>query len=202
MRITAIFEQWYIGDGTYPPLRRHELVNVAFEMYPQRLCAGDDGATSLRHAGNAEYEFTGIVLRHYRDDETPVLLIEANGFRFYVSDCTVPFENLQQGQRVAGQGTLTLDHYLWAEFGNKYEPDPPNLFYTLRVARIIEVQIPESHISRSDTGWAAPTWLPAAEVQNSHEVENMDHREWEVGFYVVEYDDEGIGDQVISRTAT
>lgn len=202
MRITAIFEQWYIGDGTYPPLRKHQLVNVAFEMCPQSLRGADGGATILRHVGNAEYEFTGVVLRHYRDPETPVLLIEADGLRFYITDSAASFEKCQQGQWVSGQGSLTLDHYLWAEFGHKYDSEPPNLFYTLRVARITEVEIPESRIARGKTGFAAPTWIPAGEVQNSREVVSMDKREWEVGFYVVEYDDEGVGEQVVPRTAT
>jgi hypothetical protein len=80
--------------------------------------------------------------------------------------------------------------------------DPPNLFYTLRVARITEVEIPTSHINRSETGWSAPTWLPAPEVQNSCEVKSMDERKWEVGFYLVEYDDEGVSGQVVPRTAS
>jgi hypothetical protein len=202
VRITAIFEKWYIGDGTYPPFRRHQFVNVAFEMNPQRLFPGDGEVSRFQHDGNAEYAFTGIVPRHYRDDETPVLVIEADGFRFYICEGAVPPENFQQGQLVSGRGTLTLDHYLWAEFGIKYEIDPPNLFYTLRVARITEMQIPATHITRSDSGWAAPTWVPAGEVQNSHELESMDQGEWEDGFYVVEYDDEGIGKQVIPRTIT
>jgi hypothetical protein len=124
-----------------------------------------------------------------------VLLIEADGFRFYVSDRVVPFEDFQQGQRVSGQGTLTLDHYLWAEFGNEYECDPPNLSYSLRVASITEVEIPASHITRSDTGLPAPTWVSAGEVQNSREVASMDHR-----FYVVEYSDEGVGKNAISQS--
>jgi hypothetical protein len=202
VRITAIFEEWYIGDGTYPPLHKHQLVNMAFEMHPQRLCPGDGEVTRFQHVGNAEYDFTGIVLRHYRDDELPVLLIEADGFRFYISNGTVPFTNYQQDQLVSGRGMLTLDHFLWAEFGNEYESDPPNLFYTLCVARITEMQIPETHITRRESGLGAPTWVPTGEVQNIRETESMEERKWEVGFYLVEYDDEGVTGQVVPRTAT
>jgi hypothetical protein len=119
-----------------------------------------------------------------------------------VSNGATPFDHLQQGGRVSGRGALTLDHYLWAEFGYKYDRDPPNLFYTLRVARIAEMEIPTSHISRSEKGWAAPTWVSSPEVQSSREVESMDERKWEVGFFVVEYDDEGVGGQVVPRTAS
>jgi hypothetical protein len=202
LRIAAIFEQWYIGDGTYPPFRKNQLVNLAFEMYPERLTVDEGRAATLKHAGNAEYEFSGTVLRHYCEHKPHVLLIEADGFRFYVSNGATPFDHLQRGERVSGRGALTLDHYLWAEFGHKYDCDPPNLFYTLRVARITEVEIPTTHIGRSETGWAAPTWVSAREVQNSREVDSMDERKWDVGFFVVEYDDEGVGEQVVPRTAT
>jgi len=170
-------------------------------MYPKGLTADDGRATTFQHVGNAEYEFSGTVLRHYREQKPHVLLIEAGGFRFYVSSGVTPFDDIQQGKRVSGRGTLTLDHYLWAEFGHKYDCDPPNLFYTLRVARITEVEIPTTHIRRSETGWAAPTWVSAREVQNSREVESMDERKWEVGFFEVEYDDEGVEEHVVPRTA-
>lgn len=71
----------------------------------------------------------------------------------------------------------------------------PYLFYSLRVASITEVERPASQITRSDTGWPTPTWVPAGEVQNSREVASMDHR-----FYVVEYSDEGVGKNVISQS--
>jgi hypothetical protein len=202
MRLTAIFEEWYIGDGNYPPLRKQQLVNVAFEMHPQEMSAVAGDSTILHNVGNAEYEFAGLVLRHYRDAEEPILLVEADGFRFYIADSAASFENLHQGQWVSGKGTLTLDHYLWAEFCHEYDSGPPDLFYTLRVARISEVEIPASHIVRDETGHSAPTWLPAGEVQNSREVESMAELKWEVGFYLVEYDDEGVGKQVIPRTFT
>jgi hypothetical protein len=102
---------------------------------------------------------------------------------------------------ISGRGTLTLDHYLWAEFGHEYDLDPPDLFYTLRVTRITEVEIPERHIARTENGYSAPTWLPPAEIHNSREVESMAEQKWDVGFYVVEYDDRDLGKQAVSRTA-
>jgi hypothetical protein len=98
VRITAIFEQWYIGDGTYPPLRKDDLVNLAFEMYPEVLRSNGGEPTRMHHAGNALYEFTGIVLRHYCEaNQTPVLLIEVDGFRFYISDGGAQRGTLQPG---------------------------------------------------------------------------------------------------------
>lgn len=55
-------------------------------------------------------------------------------------------------------GPLLLDHYMWVEFLDRY-PDPPDLFYRVRIDRIRVPAVPERLITKSANGVAGPTSL-------------------------------------------
>ena len=156
MEIFAAFETWHLGDGNYPPLRKGQLVNLSFEIEPDVLTPADENAPQrFHHLGQAEYQFTGVVLRVYRDDSSDrIVVIEADQFRFYISSPLT--EGVGHGDAVSGRGTLALDHYIWVEFLADYS-DPPDLFYRLRVTDICRVRIPERFIVRSGRNVSLPT---------------------------------------------
>jgi hypothetical protein len=131
-RRSAVFETWHLGDGNYLPLHKGMFVNLSL----------------FRHLGEANYQFTGSVLREYKDQDDPewLIVVECSGFRFYITGSSS--QRCRAGQVVHGRGTLLLDHYLWVEFLHQY-PDPPDLFYKLRVERIWMNQIPDRYISQS-----------------------------------------------------
>jgi hypothetical protein len=92
------------------------------------------------HLGQAEYRFTGLVLRVFReaDPSDRIVVVEAHQFRFYINSPSAL--NLQRGDSVSGRGTLALDHYIWVEFLSSYYA-PPDHFYILQVTDICRYMI-------------------------------------------------------------
>jgi hypothetical protein len=163
MDLFAVFETWHLGDGNYPALKKGELANLSFEIEPDELTNAEASSSErFHHCGHAEYEFTGTVLRTYGcdTDSDRVVVIQADQFRFYISSPLTA--GLLAGSKVSGRGTLALDHYLWVEFLSQY-PDPPDLFYNLRVAEITRAKIPERFITRSGLNVSYPTRVPSEE---------------------------------------
>lgn len=201
MKLTAVFENWHIGDGNYPPLHRGQLVSLSFELEPRSLEeTSEDKPEEFSDRGDAEYRFCGRVLKVYENEGDGVItIVESAGFRFYVllHDST----RYAPATRVAGRGTLLLDHYIWVEFLDEYA-DPPNLFYNLRVSRIRKVQTPEQFITRHDKGNAMPTRLAPNDYSEAdvEELETMDGQSFSEEFYIIDFDNEGLGHEFISRT--
>jgi hypothetical protein len=109
--------------------------------------------------------------------------------------------SLKENDNVEGHGRLLLDHYLWVGFLSTY-PDPPKLFYPLRVARIRSVKIPESFISRNEKGVSGPASLSqekysTAEIQ---EVKRMADSEKDWLFYLVDFDSSDVGTTKVPLT--
>jgi len=71
---------------------------------------------------------------------------ECSGFRFYVTGGAS--HTVRTGQLVRGRGAQLLDHYLWVESLDQ-NPDPPDLFYKLRVQPIWMNKIPDHYMSRA-----------------------------------------------------
>ena len=126
MEICAVFETWHLGDGNYPPLKRGQLVYLSFEIEPDELTLAEETAPRrFHHYGQAEYAFTGSVLRVYGEDSSSrIVVVEADQFLFYMNSPLT--EGLERGDAISGRGTLALDHYIWVEFLSSYQ-DPPDL---------------------------------------------------------------------------
>jgi hypothetical protein len=83
MELYAVFETWHLGDGNYPALERGMLVNLSFEIEPDQLQRGGPLPSRFEHLGAAEYDFSGEVLRVYRDDGDPLIVIAASSSSTY-----------------------------------------------------------------------------------------------------------------------
>ncbi len=205
MKLTAIFEQWHLPDGNYPPFSVEDEVCLAFQVEVEGESlnlteASDPHVTSFEHQGFGEYSFYAKLIRIYQNPtETPLAIFEASGFRFYIEHPDLP--TLQCGRYYSGTGTLLLDYYIWTEFLGDYE-DPPDLFLQLRVTRMRCVRIPERFIHRRNDGKSMPTRISRTEVEE-HDIKDITDIDGQAGdeeFYVLEFDSAGMEDKTIPIT--
>lgn len=201
MEVFAAFETWHLGDGNYPPLGVGELVNLSFELQSDELQRPDAAALlECRHLGEARYQFVGSVLRVYGDGTNGdrIVLVEAGQFRFYIYNAKA--NEFSQGDLISGNGTLLFDHYIWVEFLSSY-PEPPNLFYTLRVNQIWRYRIPERFITRSAHGVVGcPAWVAPAEF-GPNDVAKVDLvSDEDFAYYVIQFSDQDIPSEPVART--
>jgi hypothetical protein len=213
-RLTAIFEDWLLGDGCYPPLHRDQLVNLAFMIESTDLHREHVGESTFESREDATCRLHGIVTWVDSTRSTPIVALEADGFRCYVESSKVA--GWQPGMGVAVEGTLLLDYYIWTEFVIERYPDAPDLFYPLRVTRIRRAYVPETTIVRGERSVASPTSVPLDEVaaEDLQEVETMvDEQDSEVdadessalavyrpAFFLVDFTDDGLLTRQIPRT--
>lgn len=153
MKISAIFESWYISDGNYPPLRQGEFVNLSFELNPIRVIRVSAGEPeTMVHINGAEYQLCAKVLKIY---EEPTI-VEAEGFRFHICYFPEKPKRLEEGDKIWGIEVVSLDGYLSVEFLHQYL-DAPDLFYKLRITGIYE--FPEQKQVKSVAHSEAADWL-------------------------------------------
>jgi hypothetical protein len=177
MQLTVVFEHWHLGDGNYPAFAVGQEARLSFELEVDSAELADEAAPDeLRQLRDAEYEVVGRIIRQYPG--APV--IESDWFRFYC-----PFNaaaaDLPVGSRGRLRGRLALDHFQWVEFLDRY-PDPPDLFYSVRVVRIRQVDIPERFIHRSEQTLSHPTVIGTEEYHEDdvREVEKVSDRDGEL----------------------
>lgn len=240
MELTAIFESLFIGDGTYPPLHKGQLVNLSFEITPKRITETfKDTPERFNHLGSGEYSFCGEILKTYPNADDPsgmliatsanldkmpflissiaqkltlllykvfrpklvgtIIIVKASDFSFYI--LSYESKTYTQGSKIAGIGTLLLDHYTWVECLSEYK-DPPNLFYNLQVKRIRKVQIPDKFVEHYEDGKSKPTRLEPNEYSASdvEEIETMIGQPFDEEFYIIDFDTNGVENAPIKRT--
>jgi hypothetical protein len=198
VQLTAVFESWHIGDGNYPPLHRGQLVRLSFELEPRHLrCLQGTYPPALHHLGDAEYKGRGLVLRRYDSGNDAIAVLEAGGFRFYVSES--PATAPTAGSWVEFDGTLLLDHYSWVEFLDEYA-DPPDLFYTLQVTRVRKVSIPDRFIHRHSRGKSYPARVSSSNFGTVEELETMEGQSFGEEFYIIDFDGRGLETVDIPQT--
>jgi hypothetical protein len=199
MELFTVFETWHLGDGNYPRLEKGQLVNLSFEVDLEELRLAKSGEIHrFQHLGQARYQFVGTVLRVYKDgDQTyPIVVIETGHFRFFYSQSAAAFG---AGDIIAGCGTLLFDHFIWVEFLPSY-PDPPDLFYKLRVDDIWQRRLPERFITRYERSVAFPTRV-RPEDYGPDDVTKVDIVSAEDFVdYVIQFTDENIPDETVART--
>jgi hypothetical protein len=201
MELFAVFETWHLGDGNYPPLAKGQVVNLSFEIEPDELELVESAARpEFHHLGEARYRFTGSVLRIYgeKNSGARIVVVETERFRFYMHSSKAAA--FSRGDVISGGGTLLFDHYLWVEFLSRY-PDPPDLFYPLRVADIWRYTLPERFISRSEKGGVAwPTRVESEECgpNDVAEVDAVSNEDFV--HYVLQFSDRDIPAEPVART--
>lgn len=166
MRVMAVFEEWLLGDGVYPLLERGQVINVAFSMDSDTLTEADGAAVDhFTHRGGALCDFCGRVIWTKNEGDVPVMAIEASGFRFYCAS-----DQFTPQTRLVGSGLLCIDYGFWSERIASL-PDAPNLFCPMKIARIQQVTIPESFITRLDNGASHPAALSPCDYSVADVVE-------------------------------
>ena len=189
MKLTAVFEHWHLGDGNYPAFAVGDEVRLSFEVSIHDLDPlPPDAAEEVAQIQDAEYAIAARVIRRYAESdgrEFPVF--EAVWFRFYCP--SAPANGLPVGARVRVRATLALDHYLWVEFLERY-PDPPDLFYNLRVTRIRQVRIPARFIARTEKSLSHPTSVAPADYgrEDVIEVRRVAERDDGPAFSLVDFE--------------
>ncbi|HAK93849.1 MAG TPA: hypothetical protein DCM87_02265 [Planctomycetes bacterium] len=190
MRLTVVYEHWHLGDGNYPAFTLGDEVRLSFELdVTAAETVSDDTPLLFRQDRDAHYDATARVIRRYGDgisDTFPVF--DAGDFRFYSpSWCTA---GLPVGAVVRLQGRLALDHYLWVEFLDRY-PDPPELFYNLRVVRIRTIVIPDRFIHRGARSLRYPTALSPTQYGDAawRDAQRVEEHESGPSFSLVDFEE-------------
>lgn len=200
MNLTAIFESWHIDDGNYPPLTEGQFVNLTFELEPREVEEVSSVIPeSFEHLGKGEYRFCGTVLNVYGNGDDAITIITTGDFRFYImSDESSRYV---QGRRYCGEGTLLLDHFSWVEYLSERE-NPPDLFYKLKVKRILKVNMPEKFVARHETGKSFPTRLIPEDYSASdvEEINTMHGQPFDEEFYIIDFDDSELEGRDVPRT--
>jgi hypothetical protein len=162
MQLTVVFEHWHLGDGNYPAFAAGDEARLSFELDVTAVNIADEATgDEVRQVRDAEYEIVGCVIRQYQDGiSSPFPIVEAGWLRFYCPSSVAA--NLAVGSRVKLRGHLALDHYLWVEFLDRY-PDPPDLFYAVRVTRVRQVRIPSRFVTSSSKSMSHPTVVAPGE---------------------------------------
>jgi hypothetical protein len=139
MNIVALFPQWYISDGCYPPLSTGQLVRLSLEVDPKgAIKKVSSQRTEFRQVVEAEYSFTAPILRKYPFHSETLLVLDGGPFRFYMrlgTSFQFELDQIVPGDFISGDGLLAVDHFSWVEFHHKFE-DPPDLFYSFQIQRI------------------------------------------------------------------
>jgi len=149
-----------LGDGNYPALHKGQLVNLSFEFQPDSLRRSSSPKPGkFEQVKDAGYQFVGTILRVYDDPPRgKLIVIQAGDFRFYIDSFPRETPPFREGDGCEGYGRLLFDYYIWVEFLSEY-PNPPDLFFPLRVARIRSVEIPDEFISRTENAASGPASL-------------------------------------------
>ena len=184
--ICVTFEEWYIGDGTYPPLRKGQNVNLAFYIQPYEKSYTTNSNYLLRPLKNSDYEFGGKIIRDFQDSDNHIIVVDTKNYRLYIEIAETEITNLE-GQFVFGKGQLLIDYYIWAEHFSNYE-NAPDLFYNFNVDKIRKVKIPEKFIHRLDNGFSAPTSLATNEYNenDTEEIEDMKQKKSDTSFFLLD----------------
>lgn len=173
--LCVTFEEWYLGDGTYPPLHRGQKVNLSFYVSTKDLKASDNQITHFRQLNNSDYSFCGQVIRNYQDNDDQLIIIDTSTIKFYIEVPKKTFISTV-GQFVCGTGQLLIDYYMWVENLKDYE-NPPELFYNFTIDKIRKVSIPEKFISRNGEAMSYPTSLSPSDYDSNDVVEIEDMRD-------------------------
>lgn len=187
IKICATFEEWYLGDGTYPPLTVGQKVNLSFYVNPTELKSTNRTDFEFHQNQYSDYRYCGRVIRTYKSEEnSDINLIDCGQFRFYIEG-NPKIQKLKEGQFIEGQGTLLLDYYMWVENLADYK-DAPNIFYNFQVDRIIKVKIPEKFISRNGNSMSYPSSLQPTDYSNNDifEINDMRDDDGHTSFYLLD----------------
>lgn len=184
--ICVTFEEWYIGDGTYPPLTKGQNVNLTFYIQPYAKTFTTNSNYLLKQLKNSDYEFSGEIIHDFKDSDNRLIVVDTKKLLFYIEIPDTETKSLK-GQFVFGKGQLLIDYYIWAEYFCNYE-NAPDLFYNFNVDKIRKVKILEKFIHRHDSGFSAPTSLATNDYNenDTEEIEDMNDKKSDTSFFLLD----------------
>lgn len=142
--LCAIFEEWYIGDGTYPLLKKGQKVNLSFYAELQEMYIHLTKDKYLRQQKDMTYDFCGeVVYRHPMDDYGQTIIVVDTGRMMFYIECYDEDDMYTPGTYVAGRGNLLVDYYIWVENLDEYPNNPPDIFYNFEIDGIRKVTVSE-----------------------------------------------------------
>lgn len=184
--LCVIFEEWHLGDGTYPPLHRGEKVNLSFYIPTNDFKIADKQESYFIQIKDSDYSFCGQVIRNYKENDRQLIIVDTGTFKFYME---IPGKKLSLtvGQFICGSGPLLIDYYAWVENLRNYK-NRPDLFYNFKVDKIRKVQIPEKFIYRNDKAMSYPSSLSSKDYSENDmlEIEDMDRDNGNTSFYLLD----------------
>lgn len=183
--LCVTFEEWYLGDGTYPPLHRGEKVNLSFYIPTNDYRVAETQESYFTQVKDSVYSFGGQVIRNYKESDGQLIIVDTGTLKFYME---IPGNKLSLTVRqfICGTGPLLIDYYAWVENLRNYE-NPPDLFYNFTVDNIRKVQIPEKFIHRHDKSVAHPSSLNPTDYSENDviEIEDMRTDDGSTSFYLL-----------------
>lgn len=184
--ICATFEEWYICDGTYPPLKKGQKVNLAFYIQPNEKTITTEAEYYIRQVKNSDYEFCGKVIRDYQDTNNHLIVVDTKQVIFYI-ELEDNNEKALEGLSIKGQGRLLIDYYIWAEYFCNYQ-NAPDLFYNFKIAKIRKVKIPDKFIYRNEKAFLIPTSLSTNDYDDddTEEIEDMNINLSDTSFFLLD----------------
>jgi hypothetical protein len=183
--ICATFEEWYLGDGNYPPLHKGQKVNLSFYIAPAEKTLHSDEQYLFEQIKYSDYKFSGKIIRNYHKSDKQIIIVDVGHFKFYIEEFDASFK-ASEGQFISGRGQLLVDYYIWVENLRDY-PEPPNIFYNSKVERIIKVSMPERFIDRHENGLSSPASLTTEDFSDNEmqEIEDMRNEQLSTVFYLL-----------------
>jgi hypothetical protein len=189
IKICATFEEWYLGDGTYPPLTKGQKVNLSFYVNPTELQLSTRTDFEFKQNQYSDYSYCGRVIKTYESEEnSEINIVDCGQFRFYIEG-SPKIPKLKEGQFIEGRGMLLLDYYMWVENLADYS-DAPDIFYNYQVDAIRKVKIPEKFIGRSGGSISHPSSLSPADYSDKDifEISDMRTDDGRTSFYLLDLD--------------
>jgi len=184
--LCVTFERWHMGDGTYPPLRKGQKVNLAFCVQSYEMEFTNVPQYVFRQLKNSDYEFSGQIVRDFQIGVLRLLLVNVKEFFFYIKISESGLQNLE-GQFLCGKGQLLIDYGIWSEYFCHYEKEI-DIFYNFTVESIHEVAIPDKFIQIDDGVFSAPPSLLANDYDatDMKEIEDMEYSTNDVSFFLLD----------------
>jgi hypothetical protein len=196
IKICATFEEWFLGDGTYPPLTQGQKVNLSFYINPTELRSTNRTDFEFKQDRYSDYTYCGRVLKTYQTREnSEISVVDCGQFTFCIEGKD---KTLKEGEFVDGKGMLLLDYYMWAENVAQFE-DAPNIFYNFRVDKIRRVKIPERFIVKDEISISHPTSLSPGKYSDHDmsEITDMAEDHNHTSFYLLDLNPI---DEIIKKT--
>jgi hypothetical protein len=174
LSLCAMFEDWLIEDGDYPPLEKGQNVNLSFRVFSDNIKVEKNNIYVFDQKKYSKYNFSGKIIYKNLD----IIIVDSMYLKFYIENDSKRNNllNISVGQFIKGSGVLKVDPYAYRMEIYRKDENLPEIFYNLIVEKIFELKIPEKYIKRNGGSESGPSSLPINEYKNINlkEIVKMD----------------------------